>query len=47
MAVTGQQGDCHSFTVEHKLEYQKVQQKFWDAVDSMTPENLMASISLF
>lgn len=40
MGLAGQEGDSQMFLVEHKTEYQKVQQTFWDAVDSMAPENL-------
>jgi len=41
MNLVGREGECHVFQIEHKSEYQKIQNKFWDAVDSMAPENLM------
>ena len=41
MCLSGQEGESQIFTIEHKSEYQKVQHKFWDAVDTMAPENLM------
>lgn len=44
MSVVGQEGDSQIFIIEHKPEYQKVQHQFWDAVDSMAPENLMVNI---
>ncbi|KAF6025519.1 TCF25 [Bugula neritina] len=46
MNLVGREGECHVFQIEHKSEYQKIQNKFWDAVDSMAPENLMAVLQL-
>lgn len=46
MCLVGQEGESQVFQMEHKTDYQKVQDKFWDAVDSMAPENLMVSVQV-
>ncbi|XP_067928333.1 ribosome quality control complex subunit TCF25-like [Watersipora subatra] len=46
MTLVGQDGDSQVFQIEHNSEYQRVQQTFWDAVDSMAPENLTAVLRL-
>lgn len=43
MELLETKNDIQYFTFEHSLQYQSIQKKFLDAVESMYPDNIMVS----
>ena len=43
MSLKETQGNIHFFVYEHNQQYQQVQFTFYDAVESLNPQNIMVN----
>ena len=43
MELEDTRGGVQYFRIEHSTAYQQVQCEFWDAVDSLNPQNIVVS----
>ena len=47
MSLVETKADGQYFVFEHSHQYRKVQHAFWEAVDSMDPQNIAVSDVMF
>ena len=45
MNLVETKADGQYFTFEHSHHYKKIQHTFWEAVDSMNPQNVAVSVT--
>ena len=41
MSLVETKPHCQLFTIEHNRQYQQVQFEFWEAVETLEPQNIM------